>query len=49
MDRWIPISPIDTESAMLSSDTDPKSWKEAIASYDVAEWIKGLKEEMDSL
>jgi len=23
---------------------DPKSWKEAMALYDVAEWAEGLKE-----
>jgi len=37
------------ESEMQSCDTDPKSWKEAMASYDTAEWAEGIKEEMDSL
>jgi len=46
---WIPISPDGIESMMLSLEMDPKSWKEAMASYDVAEWAEGLKEEMDSL
>jgi len=34
---------------MLSSDMDPKSWKEAMATYNVTEWMEGLKEEMVSL
>ena len=46
---WIPISPDSIESVMLSCDTDPKLWKEAMASYDTAEWAEGLKEEIDSL
>jgi len=48
-DCWIPISPNGIESVMLSCDMDPKLWKEAMASYDAAEWVEGLKEEMDSL
>jgi len=34
---------------MISYDTDLKSWKEAMTSYDTVEWVEGLKEEMDSL
>jgi len=34
---WIPILPVDTKMAMLSSDMDPKSWKEAMTSYNTAE------------
>jgi len=49
MDHWIPISLVDTKSAVLSSDTDPKLWKEAMASYDATEWIEGLRDEMTSL
>jgi len=30
---------------MLSSDMDPKSWKEAMASYDVSDWTEGLRED----
>src|SRR5882672_6449199 len=48
-DHWIPISLDVTEAAMLSSDMDPKSWKKAMAAYDVTEWIEGLREEMVSL
>jgi len=48
-DHWIPISPEDTEMEMLSSDMDPKLWKEAMALYDVADWTEGLREEMTSL
>jgi len=48
-DHWFPISPEDTEMVMLSSDMDPKSWKEAIALYDAADWTEGLREEMASL
>jgi len=45
VDPWIPISLVDTEMANM----DPKSWKEAMTSYDVAEWVEGFKEEMISL
>ena len=48
-DCWIPISPDITEVAMLSSDMDPKSWKEAMAAYDATDWVEGLREEMASL
>ena len=48
-DCWIPISPEITEMAMLSYDMDPKLWKEVMAAYDAAEWMEGLKEEMESL
>jgi len=48
-DYWIPMSSNSIESAILSCDTDPKLWKEAMASYNAAEWEEGLKEEMDSL
>ena len=49
IDHWIPISPEDTETVMLSSNTDPKSWKEAMSSHDAAKWAEGLREEMASL
>jgi len=49
VDPWIPIYPDGIESAMLSSDTDLKSWKEAMASYDAAERVEGLRDEMVSL
>jgi len=48
-DHWISISLDVTEMAMLSSNTDPKSWKEAMTMYDAAEWTEGLREEMVSL
>ena len=48
-EHWIPIFSDGVESAMLSCDTDPKSWKEALASYNATEWVEVLKEEMDSL
>ena len=48
-DHWIPISLDITKVAMLLSDTVPKSWKEAMAAYDTAEWMEGLREEMASL
>ena len=44
-DHWFPISPEDTKMVMLSSDMDPKSWKEAMASYDVSDWTEGLRED----
>ena len=42
IDHWILISLEDIEMTMLSSDMDPKLWKEAMASYDAAEWVEGL-------
>jgi len=48
-DHWIPISWDVTKVAMLSSNMDSKSWKEAMATYNATEWIEGLKEEMVSL
>ena len=47
--RWVPLFPNGDESAMMSSDTDPKTWREAMAAEDALEWIEGLEEEMDSL
>ena len=46
VDPWIPILLVHTEIAMLSSNMDPKSWKEAMTSYNVAEWVEGFREEM---
>ena len=34
---------------MMSSNTNPKTWQEAMGAADVAQWIEGLEEEMASL
>ena len=47
--RWVPLSPNCEESAMMSSNTDPKTWREAMDAADTAQWIEGLEEEMASL
>ena len=47
--RWVPLSPDCEESAMMSSNTDPKTWREAMDAADAAQWIEGLEEEMASL
>src|SRR5882724_5571937 len=47
--QWVPLSPNGEESAMLSSDTGPKTWREAMAAEDAPEWIEGLEEGMDSI
>jgi len=46
---WVLLSPNSEECTMLSSDTDPKTWREAMAADDAPDWIEGLKEEMASL
>ena len=48
-DHWIPFSPDDTKMMMLLLDTDPKLRKQAMASYDAAEWVEDLRKEMASL
>ena len=47
--QWVPLSLDCEEHAMLSSDTDPKTWREAMDLDDTLEWIEGLIEEMESL
>ena len=47
--RWVSLSPDCKESAMMSSNTNPKTWQEAMDAADAAQWIEGLEEEMASL